>query len=130
MLVKTNSFHLCSAKREVEIHYCITFLLEKSNTITNTFRHLYRPPPRPSTESARVSTADVSGYAGILSCLPMDLDNSVDGLLRIPAFGSLCKVDKTNLQMLRLECQLYESRLVQNTESTLPFSNDKMYALQ
>ena len=65
--------------------------------ITNTLGHRYRSPSRPGAGSGRVSASNIPGYTVVMSNLPMDFNNSVDGLLGLTAFRSLCKFNNINV---------------------------------
>ena len=66
---------------------------KKVKIITNTLGYRYRSPSRPRAGSGRVSASNIPGYTVVVSNLPTDLNNTVDGFLGLTAFRGLCKVD-------------------------------------
>ena len=76
---------------------------EKNKIITDTLGYRYRFPSRPRAGSGRVSASNIPGYTVVVSNLPMDLNNTVDGLLGLTAFRRLCKVDNINHKCSRVE---------------------------
>ena len=71
--------------------------------ITDTLGYRYRSPSGPGAGSGGVSASNVSRYTVVVSSLPTDFHNTVDGLLGLTAFRSLCKVDNTNHKYSRVQ---------------------------